>query len=145
MNRDKKTGILLGAVAVLLVIVVGLGVFLIGMKLGQKKGESRDIAAAEDLPVQEETPALTRKPTAAPTEKPTPTAAPTSTPTQAPTAVPTQPSSVSSDSYRIDAGLREWTKMCIRDRSGGLCDLSRGGMCVYPGRKDCKREFYSGL
>ena len=37
MNRDKKTGILLGAVAVLLVIVVGLGVFLIGMKLGQKK------------------------------------------------------------------------------------------------------------
>ena len=40
MNRDKKTGILLGAVAVLLVIVVGLGVFLIGMKLGQKKGES---------------------------------------------------------------------------------------------------------
>lgn len=37
MNRDKKTGILLGAVAVLLVIVVGLGIFLIGMKLGQKK------------------------------------------------------------------------------------------------------------
>lgn len=42
MNRDKKTGILLGAVAVLLVIVVGLGVFLIGMKLGQKK-ESQGI------------------------------------------------------------------------------------------------------
>ena len=37
MNKDKKTGILLGVTAVLLVIVVGLGVFLIGMNLGQKK------------------------------------------------------------------------------------------------------------
>lgn len=129
MNRDKKTGILLGAVAVLLVIVVGLGVFLIGMKLGQKKGESRDIAAAEDLPVQEETPALTRKPTAAPTEKPTPTAAPTSTPTQAPTAVPTQPSSVSSDSYRIDAGLREWT-------SQGLVFLQGDYITLYVNAED---------
>lgn len=129
MNRDKKTGILLGAVAVLLVIVVGLGIFLIGMKLGQKKGESRDIAAAEDLPVQEETPALTRKPTAAPTEKPTPTAAPTSTPTQAPTAVPTQPSSVSSDSYRIDAGLREWT-------SQGLVFLQGDYITLYVNAED---------
>lgn len=106
MNKDKKTGFLIGIIAALAMVAAILGVLVLGMSMGKK--DRAQSSSEETAKTAEASSAARPTVTPLPTSTPLPTAAPEPTNTPAPTNTPrptSAPAAQSSGGYRIDSGL----------------------------------------